>query len=205
VYWRQLSSNPQSLPIMKSALRSALAAAALSLASVASLPAAVEPGFVDFGTFSAGADCKFVEVNVQSGLLKFAAKIAASQEPDAAELLRNIKHVRVNVVGLDESNKAATLARMASIRADLEKKGWEKIVTARDPQAKSGDDVAIYLKGTEDAIQGIVVTVIEHKGSAVFVNVVGNIRAEDLAKLGEKLDIKPLTKLKLQAKAAKES
>jgi hypothetical protein len=190
---------------MKLPFRSSLAAATLSLASLASLSAADEPGYFDFGKFAVGSDSKFVEVNLQSGLIKFAAKLAASHEPDAAELLKNIRHVRVNVVGLDASNQASTLARMESIRSDLEKKGWEKIVTARDPKAKGSDDVAVFVKSTDETIQGIVVTVVEHKGTAVFVNVVGNIRAEELAKLGEKLDIKPLSKLKLNAKDAKQS
>ena len=119
--------------------------------------------------------------------------------------LKNIRHVRVNVVGLDDTNKASTLARMESIRADLEKKGWEKIVTVREPKKSGSDDVAVFMKSTDDTIHGIVVTVIESKGTAVFVNVVGNIRADELAKLGEKLDIMPLRKLKLPAKEAKQS
>lgn len=190
---------------MHHTLRSLFAASTLSLALAASLSAAEDPGYADFGKFSAAPDSKFVEVNVQGGLLKFAAKLAASHEPDAAELLRNIRHVRVNVVGLDDSNKADTLARMASIRAELETKGWEKIVTVREPKAQGSDDVAIYMKSNDETIHGIVVTVIEHKGSAVFVNVVGNIQADQLAKLGEKLDIKPLNKLKIPAKSAKQS
>jgi hypothetical protein len=185
--------------------RSLFAATTLSLAFASSLPAAAAPGYFDFGKFTAAPDLKFVEVNVQAGLLKFAAKIAASHEPDAAELLRNIQHVRVNVVGMDDSNKADTLARMTSIRADLEAKGWEKIVTVHEPKASGSDDVAIFMKANEDTILGLVVTVIEHKGNAVFVNVVGNIQADQLAKLGEKLDIKPLNKLKIPAKAAKQS
>lgn len=190
---------------MKNHLRSALAATTLSLASLVSAQAATEAGLVDFGQFSAGPKSKFVEVNVQSGLLKFAAKIAASQEPEVAELLKNIRHVRVNVVGLDDTNREATLARVESIRADLASKGWEKIVTAREPKKGGTDDVAIFMKSNDDTILGLVVTVIEGKGEAVFVNVVGNIRAEDLAKLGEKLDIKPLSKLKLQHKEPKSS
>jgi hypothetical protein len=190
---------------MKNLLRSTLAATTLSLASLVSAHAATEPGYVDFGKLSAGPTSKFVEVNIQSGLIKFAAKIAASQEPEAAELLKNIRHVRVNVVGLDDSNRAATVARVEAVRADLEKQGWEKIVTAREPKKGGTDDVAIYMKSNDDTILGLVVTVIESKGEAVFVNVVGNIRAENLAKLGEKLDIKPLSKLKLNRKDAKES
>lgn len=190
---------------MKTLLSPSLAIALISLAVSPALSGAEDPGFVDFGKFSAGPSSKFVEVNVQSGLLKFAAKIAASHEPDAAELLKNIRHVRVNVVGLDEDNKATTLERIAAIRADLESKGWEKIVVAREP-GKSGDqDVAVYVKTNDEVILGLVVTVIEGKREAVLVNVVGQIRAEELARLGEKLDIKPLSKLKLQRKSTSQS
>lgn len=190
---------------MKLLHRSLLAAATLSLALGPSLRSADEPGYVDFGRLSAAPASRFVEVNVKSGLLKFVAKIAASQEPDAAELLRNIRHVRVNVVGLDETNQAATLTRMQEVRADLEQKGWEKVVTAREPRKAGSDDVAVYMLANDDAIQGIVVTVIENKGNAVFVNVVGNIRAEELARLGEKLDLKPLQKLKIPPTGTKQS
>lgn len=187
---------------MKNLLRTAVALTALFSATATF--AADETGFVDFGRFSAANGGKFVEVNIQSGLLKFAAKIAAVEEPEAAELLRSIKRVRVNVVGLDETNRASTIERIEAIRTDLEKRGWEKVVTVREEKAKGGEDVAIYMKSSgEDAIEGLVVTVIDKKGEAVLVNVVGDIRAEQLAKLADKLDIKELRKLKLHAKADK--
>lgn len=189
---------------MKKLISLSLLVATLSLTSAAAAAPADEPGYVDFGKFSAAPDAQFVEVNLHAGLIKFAARIAASQEPDAAELLKNIRHVRVNVVGLDDSNKASTLERMASIRSELAAKGWEQVVTVREPKAQGGEDVAVFMLATADTIQGVVVTVVEGKGSAVFVNVVGNIRAEELARLGDKLDIKPLRDLKLRRGEPKE-
>lgn len=182
-------------------LRTSFAAAVFGAALTASSFAAEPAGYVDFGRFTAASGREFVEVNLQSGLLKFAAKIAATEEPEAAELLRNISHVRVNVIGLDDTNRGATVERIEKIRADLEKQGWEKIVTVREGEDKGGDDVAIYMKSSgEEAIEGVVVTVIERGGEAVLVNIVGNIRAEQLAKLGEQLDVRPLRKLKLKRK-----
>ncbi|HYC72718.1 MAG TPA: DUF4252 domain-containing protein [Opitutaceae bacterium] len=186
---------------MNRLLHSSLAAVAVGAALSASAFAADPAGYVDFGKFSAAAGREFVEVNLQSGLLKFAAKVAATEEPEAAELLRNISHVRVNVIGMDDSNRVSTVERIEKIRADLEKQGWEKIVTVREGDGKGGDDVAVYMKSKgEDAIEGIVVTVIQDRGEAVLVNVVGDIRAEQLAKLGEHLDVHPLRKLKLKRK-----
>ncbi len=188
---------------MINVLRSAFAAAVLG--AVVPAFAADDAGYVDFGKFTSAPGAEFVEVNLKPGLIKFAAKIVATEEPEVAELLRNIKHVRVNVVGLDDSNKGPIRERMESIRADLEKRGWEKVVTAREGDEKGGDDVAVFLKmKDDDSIDGIVVTVLEKKGSAVFVNVVGNIKAEQLAKLGDELDIKPLRKIRIHRKAEKE-
>lgn len=46
------------------------------------------------------------------------------------------------------------------------------------------------------AIQGVAITVVEER-QAVFVNVVGNIKPEQVALLGERFDIEPLRKVGL--------
>jgi hypothetical protein len=185
---------------MKNLFRSTLIVAGLACAVPVMAKNSSHPGHIDLGTFSAAAGCEFVEVNLQSALIKFAAKIAATREPEAAEMLRNIESVRVNVVGLDDSNRAATLSRITALRADLEQRGWEKIVTVQE-SGSNGDDVAIYMKSRgEDAIAGLVVTVIEKNGKAVLVNIVGDIRADQIAALADKLNVEPLRKIKVSAK-----
>jgi Na+-translocating ferredoxin:NAD+ oxidoreductase RnfG subunit len=82
--------------------------------------------------------------------------------------------------------------RVEKIRKELDSKGWERIVAAQ----KTDQDVGIYLKSKDkDTVQGVVVMVIEANHQAVFVNVVGDIKPEQLALLGEKLHIDPLKKL----------
>ena len=108
--------------------RSLLVFSGLSLAAAVGVRAAeVEPGYVDFGQLMPSAKGQFVEVNLSSGLLRFAAKIAARQEPEAAELIANLKRIRVNVVGLDDSNRTGTVERMESIRRKLETEGWTQM------------------------------------------------------------------------------
>lgn len=185
---------------MKNPFRSSLLLAGLAIAAPVFASAPAHPGSFELGNFTAADGCEFVEINLRAGLIKFASKIAAAQEPEVADLLRNLESIRVNVVGMDESNRAATLARITAIRSELEKLGWEKIVTVQ--KAGGGDDVAIYLKSRgEDAIAGLVVTVIEKNGKAVFVNVVGDIRAEQLALLGEKFEVKALRQIKVKPEA----
>ena len=186
---------------MKSLLRHTLAAATVSLAlATASFAAEEDSGFVDIGSLIPSAKGQFVEVNLSPALLKFAARIAKTHEPDAADLVGDIQRIRVNVVGLDEANRAANIEKIEAVRSKLEKAGWHRMVTVREHD--KGDDVAIFakMKG-EDAIEGLVVTVIDHKGEAVFVNIVGSIKADKLAALAEKYDIEPMRHMKIKVKA----
>ena len=175
--------------------RSILVVSGLSLAVAVGVRAAeVEPGYVDIGQLLPSAKGQFVEVNLSSGLLRFAAKIAAHEEPEAAELIANLKRIRINVVGLDDSNRTGTIERMESIRRKLETEGWTQVVSVREQDG--GDNVNVHVKQRgEDAIDGLVVTVIDKKGEAVFVNIVGNISADQISKIADKFDIEPLRKL----------
>ena len=184
-------------------LRTLVATAGLSaVLSVTSLAADAEPGFVDIGQLMPSAKGEFVEVNLSPGMLKFAAKIASRQEPAVAELLGNLKRIRVNVVSLDDSNRKDTVAQIESIRKKLEAQGWTQMVTVRE--RNGGDNVDVHVKQRgEDVIEGLVVTVIDRKGEAVFVNIVGNINADQIAKVAENLDIEPLKHLRVKVNKEK--
>ena len=100
--------------------------------------------------------------------------------------------VRVNVIGLDDGNRAEIEKRVKKIRSDLDSHGWERVVTAQ----KKDEDVGIYLKmrGAE-AVEGVVVTVIDGNHEAVLINIVGDIKPEKIAEVGERLNIEPLKKI----------
>lgn len=191
--------NPTlSLLPMKS-LRSLLVAGGLSVA-LATFASAAEPeaGAIDIGQLMPSAKGQFVEVNLSHSMLKFAARLTAHQEPETAELIRNLKSIRVNVVGMDESNRTATLEKIEAVRQKLESQGWTKMVTVRDEEG--GDNVNVHvLQRDEENIGGLVVTVIDRKGEAVFVNIVGNINADQIAKIADKFDIEPLKKVHLKS------
>lgn len=182
---------------MKSLLRSSLAAATLTCALAVSTFASDEPGYVDIGQLLPSTNGEFVEVNLSPALLKFAARIAKHHEPDAAEIVGDIKRIRVNVVGLDDSNRTETIAKIEAVRTKLENQGWTRMVTVREKN--DGDNVAVFAKIRDDEhIDGLVVTVIDRKGEAVFVNIVGNISADKIGALAEKYDIEPLRKVKVR-------
>lgn len=150
-------------------------------------------GYVDLGTFSPPDNGgQFVEVKITSGLINIAARLIEQAEPEAAKLLRGIKLVRVNVIGLSKNNSTEISDRVKTIRSELEHDGWERVVAVREKK----DDIGVYLKlRGDEAVEGVVVTVIEGNSEAVLVNVVGDIRPEQIAMIGERLHIDSLEKL----------
>ncbi len=151
------------------------------------------PGMVDFGKFTPpGKGNEFVEVQVRSNLLIFAAQLVEKEQPDAAKLLRSVQLVRVNVVGLTDENREETLKRVQKIRQDLESHGWERNVNV---QGNGGEDVGVYTQtGGGETLAGVAITVVDSK-HVVLVNVVGDIRPEQIAALGESLNINPLKEI----------
>lgn len=177
---------------MKHLIRSHLALAVLSAAFGLGVHADNPPGYVDFGKFTAagsGGEC--IEVNIGGNLISMVARLTEKSEPEVTDLLRGLRSVRVNVIGLTDENRADLEKRMKTIRAELDTQGWQRIVTVQN----KGEDVGIFIKTRgEEAVEGVVVTVLSGKHEAVFVNVVGDIKPEKLATLGERLNIEPLKK-----------
>jgi hypothetical protein len=176
---------------MNRLLRVSAVALALATAGLSGAFAAENSALIDFGKLSPSANGEFVEINITGPLLKFAAVCASKEEPAAADVLRGLKHVRVNVVGLDDSNRTATTDRVAAIRKDLTTQGWSQIVTVR---GKKAEDVVVFAKiRADETIEGLVITVIEGTKQAVLVNIVGEIKAEQIAVLAEHLKIDGLS------------
>jgi hypothetical protein len=79
---------------------------------------------------------------------------------------------------------------------------WERLVTV----IKDKEDVGIFMKMSgAEVVEGVVVTVLSGDGQAVFVNVVGDIRPDKLATVGERFNIEPLKHLPGKAQDKNES
>jgi len=184
---------------MKLTRLAAIAALSTGLLAGSLVRAETAPkGLVEFPHLmpSASGDC--VEVNLQSGLLSMASRIVEEKDPEAAKLIKGIKQVHVNVVKLDDTNRASAAEQMATVRKALSAQGWEDIVTVH---SKDDGDVRVQMRTRgEEAIEGLVVTILSPKDGAVMVNIVGEIRPEQLAKLSKNLNIPGLDKLNVEKK-----
>lgn len=187
---------------MKASMIAVISAALVALSPALSLKAENAPaGQVDFGKFvppSSGAE--FVEVNLTTSLISLASQLVEKEDAEVARLLKSLTQVRVTAIGIDDDNRADLKKRAQKVRDELDSKGWERIVTAQ----KDEQNVGVFLKSrNKDTVEGIVVLATEGNKRAVFVNIVGDIKPEQIAKLGEKLHIDPLKKVGEAAESEK--
>jgi hypothetical protein len=185
---------------MKKLIRSLLVVGTVC-ATLTLTQAAEESGYVDFGKLTPSGDSQFVEVNIKSNLIAMVAAITKRSEPEITETILGLKQIRVNVMGLNDKNRTDITKRVADIRDKLDKNGWERIVTA----IEKNQDVGIFLKMKDaKAIEGLCVTVLEGN-QVVLVNIIGDLRPEKLATVGERFNIEPLKRIPVRPAKEKSS
>ena len=176
-------------------LRGAVIAVAVAAIASTASAAAIEShgGYVDLGQFSpAASGGEFVEVNVSRNLISMASKLVGKDEPEVSRILAGLQSIRVNVVSIDDSNREGLKEKTARIREHVVNNGWQQVVSVRD----DNETVGVYVKALDDeVIEGITITVIDDSNEAVFVNIVGDVRPEQIAQLGERFGVDPLSKL----------
>lgn len=168
-------------------------AVALGAAALVSSASAAHSGEYDFGAFSApSGGGQFVEVDVPRNLIALASHFVGSDEPEIAALLGGLQRVRVHVIGVNDGNRADLSARVERSRDELTKAGWQRVVTVRERK----ESVNVFVKTSADeVIDGVVVTVLNDDDEAVFVNIVGNIKPEQILTLGQRFGIDPLKEI----------
>ena len=152
----------------------------------------LEPGEVDFGDLSTlAAGGTFVDVNVGKSLIGLAARFASADEPEIAKLLDGLHRIQVKVIGITAENRPALEKHSRDIRKYLDAHGWDQVVSAHTKD----QDASVHLKLENDkTVAGLAIVALDGKGQAAFVNVVGNIKPEQLATVGEQLHIDALRK-----------
>lgn len=149
-----------------------------------------EPGYVDFGDLTQfEKEDNITEVYLDEKLLQMVSKLSKEEDETATELFSGLKLIKVNVFDVDPSNEKNIQNRITELDKKLISKNWDRIVKTR----QRGEFVNVYIKqDSNKKIAGLVVMVLEKKGEAVFINIVGNIDLEQLGQLGHKFNIPSL-------------
>lgn len=132
------------------------------------------PGYVDFGALDSVYGEPRVRISIGSSLLKFMAAVSR-EEPEAAELMRNLDGVRVNVYSTAGKPEAAR-EQIIRVKEVLMNEAWEPIVQVREPD----EDVQIFVKASEERVQGLTVMTVNDE-EAVFINILGEMDPAKLA------------------------
>jgi hypothetical protein len=146
-----------------------------------------ELGYIDFGDLSQfEKDDNITEVYLDESLLGMVSNMTDDED---AKFISKLKLIKVNVFQVDPQNQKSVQNRINDIDKMLMSKKWNRIVRSKS----KGEIANVYIKqDANNKIAGLVVTTIEEKGEAAFINIVGQIDLEDMSKLGNQFNIPSL-------------
>jgi hypothetical protein len=151
------------------------------------------PGYVDLGAW-AGLDTaeSTVEVYIKEPILGLVARLAGEGDPELARVLSALKLIRVQTYSIGAARTPSIKSEIEEIRKRLQKEHWETVVRAQE----KNEQVHVFLKSAENKVNGLFIVAAEYGDEIAFVNIVGDIDLDSIARLGEKFDIPGLDSLK---------
>jgi hypothetical protein len=165
-----------------------------SLVSMLALPAMAQedmlkdyPGYADFGELNSIFGEPSVQIAVGGALLGLVSTLSASESPEAAELFNRLHGVRVNVYENSPMSGGA-VDYVKGVSTKLSQQGWESVVTVNSDD----EQVRIFMKISGEKIEGITVMALQ-EDEAVFVNVIGNLRPDELEKVMDNFDMEMIS------------
>lgn len=149
-----------------------------------------EPGYVEFGDLSSLESGDNVsEVLLDEKLLKLASGFSKNNNHEFQNLLSGLKLVKVNSFAISDKNENQVMNKIKSLDQELTGKNWSRIVKTRE----HGENTNVYIKtNSGNNVVGLVVTTVNPKKEAAFINIVGNIDMQTISKLSENLNIPSL-------------
>ncbi len=153
------------------------------------------PGYVDFQSLDAFAKEAKIEVNLNHNMIKLISGFLKEEDPDLYDMMINLQLVRIQVFARTSRIEETFSALAAQTAEALDKKDWERIVRV----SEDDEEIYVYVKPSEDYewIQGLVVLAMEDD-EAVFVNIVGDIKPEDVSRIGTHFNVEELDSIRYE-------
>lgn len=151
-----------------------------------------EPGYVDLAAIESWFQADpTIEVNVKGALLKLVAEASRYEDPELADMLRQLKAIQVRGFSMRGVARSDVERQAKAMSKRLESQGWDTVVRVWD----DGDQVDMFVKVSGDVIAGMMVMVTSpDEDESIFVNIVGEINPEQIGRIGSKFNIDPLTR-----------
>ena len=142
------------------------------------------PGYIDFGELSDIYGEPTVMINIGGSVLRFVSGLAANEEPEAAEIMQNLKGVRIQVFNTEDQDAGPALDQASMMKSLLDDKGWEPIVQVNE----DGEKAYIYIKLRDDKMDGLAVMAVDGS-EAVFINIIGQLDPSQLSQVMDNFDV----------------
>jgi hypothetical protein len=160
------------------------------LCTLVSLPALAQEdelkdlaGFVDFGDLSATYGEPSISINIGGTLLQFVGMMSEGKDDDAAEVLSQLKGVRVFGYPVD-GDTAVAKQKFGEVKNTLKSKGWEPVVQVN----QDDEQVLIYIKIDGSSMEGMTVMTVDDE-EVMFINIIGKLDPKNLRSVMHGFDI----------------
>jgi len=140
-------------------------------------------GFIDFGDLSATYGEPKISINIGGTLLQFVSAMSGESDSDTAELLSELKGVRVFGYPI-ESNPEVAKEKFKDVKNTLKSKGWEPVVQVNEDD----EQVLIYMKLNGSVMEGMTVMTVDDE-EVMFINIIGKLDPSQIGKVMGNFDV----------------
>lgn len=152
-------------------------------------PLEEHPGYFDLdGLGVVDPDGSSVDINLQGAMLRLVGAAVLREEPELAELVSQMRAMRVLVAPVDDLEPEKTTAAIAHGVSRLENLKWQRVVRVKE----EGEQVHVYLKEVEGEIHGLTLFVFDPTDEMTLINIAGRVDVDLLGALSQAFDIPSL-------------
>jgi len=140
-------------------------------------------GFVDFGDLSKTYGEPSISINIGGTLLGFVSAMSEDSNPDTAEMMGQLKGVRVFGYPISEDPGVAR-SKFVEVKSNLKSKGWEPVVQVNE----ADNQVMIYMKMNGANMEGLTVMTVDTT-EVMFINIIGKLDPKKLGQMMKNFDV----------------
>ena len=160
-------NNPGALRLL------AVALMALTISACGLTAPRSSDGYADLDSLGVFDTDRTMNLSFGPTLLHFAARMTAEDEPETADMLRDLDGVRIRIYEID-GDAERVAQRIEAMSERLRQDRWEPVMLVREEE----EQVHMLLRTREHRIQGLILIASDGTSEAVVINLMGELNPE---------------------------